>query len=122
MASKRKPYVREMNADWWRKNPFYRFYMLREGTSVFAVWVSLLLICGLAHGSLESFFALLANPVIICINIIAFLASLLHTKTWFDLAPLAVNGPEKQTAMIKTTLWVITGVASAVILLVAFAA
>lgn len=122
MASKRKPYVREMDAGWWRKHPFYRFYMLRESTSIFAVWVSLLLICGLAHSDLQSYFKLLANPVVVFLNIVAFLAALLHTKTWFDLAPKAVNGTEKQTAMLKTALWVITGAASLAVLLVAFAA
>lgn len=32
MTTKRKPYVRPMTSTWWKKLPFYRFYMLREGT------------------------------------------------------------------------------------------
>lgn len=38
MTTKRKPYVRPMTSTWWKKLPFYRFYMLREGTAVPAVW------------------------------------------------------------------------------------
>ena len=47
MTTKRKPYVRPMTSTWRKKLPFYRFYMLREGTAVPAVWFSLELIFGL---------------------------------------------------------------------------
>lgn len=120
MASKRKPYIREMPADWWRKHPFYRFYMLREGTAVFAVWVSLLLIYGLAGR--EGFFELLSNPIVVLLNIAALAAALLHTKTWFDLAPKAVNVPEKCHVMIKRGLWGASIVASGILLVLAVAA
>lgn len=46
MTTKRKPYVRPMTSTWWKKLPFYRFYMLREGTAVPAVWFSIELISG----------------------------------------------------------------------------
>lgn len=47
MTTKRKPYVRPMTSTWVEKLPFYRFYMLREGTAVPAVWFSIELIFGL---------------------------------------------------------------------------
>lgn len=47
MTTKRKPYVRPMTSTWWKKLPFYRFYMLREGTAVPVVWFSIELIFGL---------------------------------------------------------------------------
>lgn len=53
MTTKRKAYVRPMPSTWWKKLPFYRFYMLREGTAVPAVWFSLELMYGvyaLKHG------------------------------------------------------------------------
>ena len=34
---------------------------------------------------------LLQNPVIVIINLITLAAALLHTKTWFELAPKAAN-------------------------------
>ena len=37
MTTKRKPYVRPMTSTWWKKLPFYRFYMLREGTELLVV-------------------------------------------------------------------------------------
>lgn len=30
--SNRKPYIREVKRTWWKSNPFYRFYMVREAT------------------------------------------------------------------------------------------
>jgi fumarate reductase subunit C len=54
MTTKRKPYVRPMPSTWWKKLPFYRFYMLREGTAVPTVWFSIVLIYGLfalKHGA-----------------------------------------------------------------------
>ncbi len=47
MTTKRKPYVRPMTSTWWKKLPFYRFYMVREGTAVPTVWFSIVLIYGL---------------------------------------------------------------------------
>ena len=41
--SKRKKYVRPMTATWWQKLDFYKAYMLREATSVFAVWFCIVL-------------------------------------------------------------------------------
>ena len=119
MASKRKPYIRQMTSMWWKDHPYYRFYMIREGTSVFAIWVSLLLLCGMACP--DGIIRVLSNPLVIFINMIALAAALLHTKTWFELAPKAVNLTEKQSGMLLKGLWGITLIASAIVLLVAFA-
>lgn len=78
------------------KLPFYRFYMLREGTAVPAVWFSLELLYGvyaLKHGpeAWASFVGFLQNPIIVVLNLIVLAAALLHTKTWFELAPKAAN-------------------------------
>lgn len=113
MTTKRKPYVRPMTSTWWKKLPFYRFYMLREGTAVPAVWFSIELIFGLfalknGPEAWAGFVDFLQNPVIMIINLITLAAALLHTKTWFELAPKAANiivkdekGPNP---MFKTTL------------------
>ncbi|MGL5770294.1 MAG: fumarate reductase subunit FrdC, partial [Plesiomonas shigelloides] len=45
--SKRKPYVREMKANWWQKLGFYKFYMIREGSAVPTVWFGLVLLYGM---------------------------------------------------------------------------
>lgn len=47
IASKRKKYVREMKASWWKKLDFYKFYVLRESTAVPTIWFCLELFYGL---------------------------------------------------------------------------
>ncbi|KMJ45267.1 fumarate reductase [Xenorhabdus khoisanae] len=128
MTTKRKPYVRGMEANWWRKLGFYRFYMLREGTSVPATWFSLLVLYGLfalknGPESWAYFVSFLQHPIVLLINIITLLAALLHTKTWFELAPKALNLIVKNEKMppgpIVKLLWATTIIATAVILGVA---
>ena len=123
MTTKRKAYVRPMTSTWWKKLPFYRFYMLREGTAVPAVWFSIELIIKHGAESWMGFVAFLQNPVVVILNIIALAAALLHTKTWFELAPKAANIIVKDEKMgpepIIKGLWAVTVVATVVILFVA---
>ncbi|MDU4391536.1 MAG: fumarate reductase subunit FrdC [Klebsiella michiganensis] len=128
MTTKRKPYVRPMPTNWWKNLPFYRFYMLREGTAIMAVWFSIELIYGLfalKHGPepWAGFVSFLQNPVIIILNLIALAAALLHTKTWFELAPKAANIIVKDEklgpAPVISGLWVVTAIVTVVILAVA---
>ncbi|ENN1786847.1 TPA: fumarate reductase subunit FrdC, partial [Shigella flexneri] len=108
--------------------PFYRFYMLREGTAVPAVWFSIELIFALfalknGPEAWAGFVDFLQNPVIVIINLITLTAALLHTKTWFELAPKAANIIVKDEKMgpepIIKSLWAVTVVATIVILFVA---
>ncbi|WP_058912492.1 fumarate reductase subunit FrdC [Entomohabitans teleogrylli] len=128
MMTKRKPYVRTMAPNWWQKLGFYRFYMLREGTSVPAVWFSIVLLCGLfslknGPESWAGFVGFLQNPIVVIINLIALAAALLHTKTWFELAPKAANIIVKDEKMgpepIIKGLWAVTILVTVIVLFVA---
>jgi fumarate reductase subunit C len=128
MTTKRKPYVQPMPSNWWKRLGFYRFYMLREGTSVPAVWFSIVLLVGLfslkgGPESWENFVGFLRNPIVVILNLVALAAAALHTKTWFGLAPKAANIIVKDEKMgpepVIKGLWVVTAVVSVVILLVA---
>lgn len=94
MTSKRNAYHRPMDASWWRRSGFYRFYMLREATAVPALWFSIELIAGvfaLRHGpeNWADFVAFLQHPIVLLLNVATLAAALLHSKTWFELAPKA---------------------------------
>jgi len=117
-----------MPSSWWKSLPFYRFYMLREGTAIAAVWFSIVLIYGLfslKHGpdSWAGFVSFLQNPIVLILNLIALAAALLHTKTWFELAPKAsiiiVKDEKMGPEPIVKGLWVVTAVVTVVILCVA---
>ncbi|WP_108652227.1 fumarate reductase subunit C [Dongshaea marina] len=94
--SKRKPYVRDVKKDWWLKNRFYSFYMLREFTCVFAAIYVVILLWGLLRLSqgqvaFEGWLNALHSPVAIVFHILALIAMLYHAKTWFALAPKATR-------------------------------
>jgi len=126
--TQRKPYVRPMPSSWWKSLPFYRFYMLREGTALPTVWFSIVLIFGLfslKHGpeSWMSFVSFLQNPIVVILNLITLAAALLHTKTWFELAPKAANVIIKDEKLkpgpIIKGLWAVTVLVALVILFIA---
>lgn len=128
MTTKRKPYVRPMTANWWKNLPFYRFYMLRESTAIPTVWFSLILLYGLfslknGAESWAGYVAFLQNPIVVILNIITLAAVLLHSKTWFELAPKAasiiVKGEKIGPAPLIKGLWLVTAVVTIVILFVA---
>ncbi|MDB6374250.1 fumarate reductase subunit FrdC [Photorhabdus bodei] len=125
MTTKRKPYIRSMTPNWWQKLGFYRFYILRESTAVTTMWFSILLIYGLfalkgGTQSWDEFVTFLQNPVILLINIITLLGALLHTKTWFELAPKAANvvikGEKMGPGPVIKLLWAITIIVTTIIL------
>ncbi|WP_413739260.1 fumarate reductase subunit FrdC [Sodalis sp. RH21] len=128
MTTKRKPYIRDMPSNWWQKLGFYRFYMLREGTAIPAVWFSIELIYGLfALKSGEpgwlAFVAFLQNPVVLALNFLTLLAAVLHTATWFVLAPKATvviyNNAKVGPLPFIVSLWIVTAVVTVAILTVA---
>ena len=108
VKSFRKPYnppVKKMT--WWLENPFYIFYMVREGTAVLALFavleilfgIFMLALCELTPNLsltgvapyvwyLQNF---LGNPVIIALNVIILVSQLFHAVTWFALMPKAVR-------------------------------
>lgn len=84
MTTKRKPYVRGMQPNWWTKLGFYRFYITREGTCLPQLWFSLVVLFGvfaLKNGpeSWAGFVGFLSNPIVMLINIVTLIATVFHT-------------------------------------------
>lgn len=130
MATKRKPYVQEVTSGWWKNNGFYKFYLLREGTSLFTIWFCLILLYGifcLKDGipGILNYVHFLQNPIILIINFFTLLAALLHSTTWFNLTPKAVNlivkGKRLDSCVLVYTMWGITLIASLIVLMLVFA-
>ncbi|BBU87439.1 fumarate reductase subunit C [Escherichia coli] len=130
MTTKRKPYVRPMKRPPGGKNcRFIAFTCCAKARQFrLCVWFSIELIFGLfalknGPEAWAGFVDFLQNPVIVIINLITLAAALLHTKTWFELAPKAANIIVKDEKMgpepIIKSLWAVTVVATIVILFVA---
>lgn len=91
--SARNTYVRPM-AGWYRRNPRFMAYLLREGTSVFVALYALLLLWGLTalSGGAESYerwLAFLASPLSVLLHLVIMVAAVYHAWTWFQVAPKA---------------------------------
>lgn len=119
-ASKRKKYVREVKPTWWKALDFYKFYVLRESSSVPTVWFCLVLFYGLVclgKGTFATtFVGFLQNPVVVILNIITLGAVLLNSFTFFGMAPQMMNVIIKNeridVKLVSRVFWGITAVVS----------
>ena len=86
---------RRMSVWWWLKNPAYTGFVLRELTCVFVAFFALSYLCELraiAKGAeaYAQFLAYLKTAPFLILNAVAFVFVLLHSITWFNLAPKAM--------------------------------
>jgi fumarate reductase subunit C len=89
--AKVKTYVRPMGA-WWRRNPFYGWYMLRELSCVFVTAYALVLLWGLAclaqgRPAWEAWRESLAQWPALLFHVVALVLVTYHAWTWFKVMP-----------------------------------
>ena len=82
-----KTYMRTMNG-WWRRNPFYLWYTLREWSAFFLTAYALVLLSGLARlaqgeAHYEAWRSSLSSPGAVLFHLAALLMVLYHAWTWF---------------------------------------
>jgi len=86
-----KTYVRPMGG-WWRRNPYFVRYMIREASSVFLAIYSVILLVGLwrltqGAAAWEAWLGALTNPISILFHWLALLTVGYHAYTWWKVAP-----------------------------------
>ena len=86
-----KTYVRPMGG-WWRRNPYFVRYMIREGSSVFLAIYTLILLVGLwrltqGAAAWEAWLGALTSPLSILFHWLALLTVGYHAYTWWKVAP-----------------------------------
>jgi len=84
-------YVRPMGA-WWRRNAFYRSYMLREASALFVTLYAVVLLVGLARlaqgrAAYDAWRASLATPASIAFHVVVLLFIACHAWTWIAVMP-----------------------------------
>ena len=86
-GTKSKEYIRPMPSNWWLKRRSYFLFMVRELTCVFVGGYALfLLVLASRLGDAVGFVALLKNPLVVVLQLIALPMVLYHTVTWFQAA------------------------------------
>ncbi len=126
--SRRKPYVRPMQG-WWRRNPNFTRYMLREGTSMFLALYACILLIGvitLANGpdAYAAWLAAVHHPISVLVHLVVLAAAIYHSITWFAVSPkamppLRVGGDQVPPNIIIASQYAAAAVASLVVLAVA---
>ena len=115
-----KTYTRPMSG-WWRRNPFYLWYMLREASCVFVAAYALVLLCGLYRlsqgaGAFEAWRTALTSPWSIAFHGAALLFVLYHAWTWFKVMPKTMPFIRIGGKRVPDTAIIGSGVTAAVIL------
>ena len=86
-----KTYVRPM-AGWWRRNPYFVRYMIRESSSVFLAIYALVLLVGLyrltqGQAAWEGWLAAMTRPISLLFHWVALVTVGYHAYTWWKVAP-----------------------------------
>ncbi|HEX8012370.1 MAG TPA: fumarate reductase subunit C [Casimicrobiaceae bacterium] len=125
--SARRPYVRSMDG-WWRRNPFYVRYMIREATAVLVVAYAAVLLVGairLSQGeaAYNGWLEALRSPWSLAFHVVLLAGFLYHTWSWFRIMPktmpmLFVGGRRVAAKVITGSGLAAAAVLSVVLLLV----
>lgn len=90
-----KSYHRRVSTYWWLTRRPYLIFILREASSVFVGWTVLLTLVQIwavtrGPSANEVFHEWMRHPLMLGVNVIAFLFVLFHAVTWFSLTPKAM--------------------------------
>ena len=124
-ATLRRGYVRPMQG-WWRRDPFFVKYMIREVTAVAVLVYAIILMVGvvrLSQGAdaFNGWLAALKTPGSILLHLVLLVSMIVHAKSWFDIMPktmplLFVGGHRVEGSTITRTGYIVTIVATALVL------
>jgi len=79
-------------AGWWRRNPWFREYMLHEATALAVAAYALILLAGLfmlgqGEAAWAQWLAFLGSPLSLALHGVLLLAFAYHAWTWFRIMP-----------------------------------
>ena len=122
-------YVRPMRG-WWRRDPFFMRYMVREATAIAVLVYAIILMLGavrLAQGEAawNGWLQALRSPWSILLHVALLVAMVVHAQSWFAIMPktmpmLFVGGRRVQQTTIARVGWGATVVASVLMLALAW--
>ena len=115
------PYVRTMQG-WWRRNPFFVRYMVREATAVAVAVYAIVLTVGvvrLAQGEAawNGWLDALQTPWAILLHLVLLIAMVVHANSWFEIMPktmpmIFVGGRRLAASTITRSNWLMSCVAA----------
>lgn len=90
-AARRAAHVRPMRG-WWKRDPFFMRYMVREATALAVLSYSLVLTAGLVclalgEAAFAAWLAALRSPASLLLHMVLLVAFFVHAKSWFEIMP-----------------------------------
>ena len=121
-AAARRPWVRPMRG-WWRRDPFFVRYMVREATALAVLAYAIVLTVGVARlaegeAAWDRWLDALHSPWSLLLHGVLVVAMIVHAKSWFEIMPktmpmLFVGGRRVAASTITRAGWAATLLASA---------
>jgi len=116
--SGRRPYMRSMDG-WWKRDPFFVRYMIREATALIVAVYALVLLAGvlcLAQGEAawNGWLAQMRTPVSIVLHVLMLVVMSYHTYSWFEIMPKTMPAIFVGGKRVSATTITMSGLAAAV--------
>jgi fumarate reductase subunit C len=115
---------------WWRRDPFFVRYMLREATAVGVLVYATILTVGVvrlaqSEAAWNGWLAALRSPWAVLLHLVLFASMVFHALTWFQIMPktlpaIFIGGRRLSAAAIAVSGWTATAVASIALLALAW--
>ena len=122
--SGRRPYMRPMQG-WWRRDPYFVRYMIREATALIVALYALVLLVGvlclsLGEATWNSWLAAMRSPLSVALHVLMLIAMIYHTYSWFEIMPKTMPavfiGGKRVSATTITLLGLVAAAASSLAL------
>jgi len=120
----RGPYVRPMRG-WWRRDPFFVRYMVREATAIAVLVYAIVLTVGvvrLAQGeaAFNGWLQALRSPASLLLHAVLLVSMIVHAHSWFEIMPktmpiIFVGGRRLAAQTIQRAGWVATVVVTVLV-------
>ena len=125
-ATVRKAYIRPMQG-WWRRDPFFMSYMIREATAIAVLVYAVVLCVGVVRlsqgeAAWSGWLAALRSPGSILLHLVLLVCMVVHAKSWFDIMPktmplMFVGGKRVEASAITRSGYAAVVVVTALVLL-----
>jgi len=119
----RGPYKRSMTG-WWKRDPFFMKYMVREMSALAVAGYAIVLMFGVlrlsqGEAAWNGWLAAMKSPLSILLHLTFLLGMVVHAKSWFEIMPKTMpamhsGGQRVPGSTITRTGWAVTVVASLV--------